>query len=1054
MKLVRSVRLWMKEGTSDKIYEVDLVDLERQQVEERYLVNFRYGRRGATLRDGTKTPSPVALSSAEKLYDSVVISKVNDGYRRMGEEAKPVATSQAPGEPPVGGRDGELLNQLASCLRSPWPAKERDRLFWRIGVIRLRAAWPQLAAMTEKLGPNEASYSLVHALARCGGPDAAGLLAGIAETNISAITRDYAAYALASDLLGPARQPPRLALPRAGNAAQAAAIEAAIAAADGHALVDTLLAVAAMQPGFANQFLIALAHRALVDAAARKALLAGLAAVSARPPFVQVLRRLFKYADLTDDGPLFAATARQFELASPMYRYAYRGQVWLPGERKPLKLSEEQASATPRVALSEQTLLYFKRRAWRSLRKRGELGQDAFTAMACELLLAFSDADGEKAYEQQHFVQVDGRYQRRTLYHPALRRIWSLGQLLHRNQPGVGFRPNRLSFSVADEAGADGRGEAFPALWDTQPQRLLRVAAGARYQAAALFAVQALQEGPVRPAAMDAAAIPDLLTSPYIEVLGLAVSLARRLVNDGKADAALIAALMQADLGEAHMLAIRAIAARPEWPWSEPALALAALLTTQARMQQASRDWLEQRPPNWQQRVRLTEDFATWLGALPAEPDERQVASLRFALSLLPALWPAHDCPLPPAAIGALTGHKASVVQGAAIELLAVTPIRPGELPRPFWDAVLAAESLPVRSASMRLLARLEDAELEAQSQTILAAATGAHADLRAAARPLVARLAVHNRGFAEALRDRLIDGLFRAEPSDGHAADMVELFAASLPDFLTGIDTSTLWRLLQARAKGARLLGTRAITQSDASRFSVKQLARLGNHPFAAVRAFALNAFETDQARFLAAPEDAVLLVESEWDDIREPATRRLLAWPDGALPAAALAVMADSTSPAVQESARQLLRRSLDTGDAGMVLARVLEHPSGSFHLFVTELITGQSLANPTLFATFLTQARIILMQINRGRIAKDRVFAALRREALESHERAQAIWRLLHDLTLSAVAKDRAPALAILTEIARRWPDIALPIAQAPIRFTPARLAVPSASQESAA
>ncbi|MGN8112898.1 hypothetical protein [Labrys sp. 22185] len=218
MKLVRSVRLWMKEGTSDKIYEVDLVDLEHAQVEERYLVNFRYGRRGKTLRDGTKTPSPVVLASAEKLYDSVVISKVNDGYRRMGEDVPAITASQTAGEVPVGGRDGELLNQLASCLRSPWPAKERDRLFWRLGVIRLKAAWPQLAAIAEKLGPSQASYSLVHALARCGGADAAGLLAGIAETNVSAVTRDYAAYALASDLLGPARQPPRLVLPRADNA--------------------------------------------------------------------------------------------------------------------------------------------------------------------------------------------------------------------------------------------------------------------------------------------------------------------------------------------------------------------------------------------------------------------------------------------------------------------------------------------------------------------------------------------------------------------------------------------------------------------------------------------------------------------------------------------------------------------------------------------------------------------------------------------------------------------------------------------------------------------
>ena len=46
----------MKEGSSDKLYEVDLVDLERADIDARYLVNFRYGRRGTSLRDGTKTP--------------------------------------------------------------------------------------------------------------------------------------------------------------------------------------------------------------------------------------------------------------------------------------------------------------------------------------------------------------------------------------------------------------------------------------------------------------------------------------------------------------------------------------------------------------------------------------------------------------------------------------------------------------------------------------------------------------------------------------------------------------------------------------------------------------------------------------------------------------------------------------------------------------------------------------------------------------------------------------------------------------------------------------
>src|SRR5258708_34564043 len=101
MKIVRTVRLWMKEGTPDKVYEVDLVDLESGAA-ARFLVNFRYGRRGASLREGAKTPAPVTRDAAEQIFESVVVSKVNDGYRRM----------DAPAGPPPGGATPSRRSRL------------------------------------------------------------------------------------------------------------------------------------------------------------------------------------------------------------------------------------------------------------------------------------------------------------------------------------------------------------------------------------------------------------------------------------------------------------------------------------------------------------------------------------------------------------------------------------------------------------------------------------------------------------------------------------------------------------------------------------------------------------------------------------------------------------------------------------------------------------------------------------------------------------------------------------------------------------------------------
>ena len=168
MKIVRSARLWFKEGTSDKVYEVDLVDAEAADASARFLVNFRFGRRGQTLQEGTKTPAPVSREAADKIFDSVIVSKVNDGYRRMdgGDSA---SSRRIHPRPLQEGRERELIARLEACLRQPWPLKERDRLFWRVGETRLAAAGPLLIAIAERLGHTDCSYSLAWAIARCAG---------------------------------------------------------------------------------------------------------------------------------------------------------------------------------------------------------------------------------------------------------------------------------------------------------------------------------------------------------------------------------------------------------------------------------------------------------------------------------------------------------------------------------------------------------------------------------------------------------------------------------------------------------------------------------------------------------------------------------------------------------------------------------------------------------------------------------------------------------------------------------------------------------------------
>lgn len=71
----RSITLYCREGSSDKVYQVHL----RAQAQG-WVVDYANGARGKALRTGTKTEMPVSLQSAQDIYDKLVKSKMKGGY--------------------------------------------------------------------------------------------------------------------------------------------------------------------------------------------------------------------------------------------------------------------------------------------------------------------------------------------------------------------------------------------------------------------------------------------------------------------------------------------------------------------------------------------------------------------------------------------------------------------------------------------------------------------------------------------------------------------------------------------------------------------------------------------------------------------------------------------------------------------------------------------------------------------------------------------------------------------------------------------------------------
>jgi len=140
MKLIRQTQLHFREGNSDKVYEVDLCETDGK-----FVVNFRYGRRGANLKEGTKTATPVSMAQAETIFQKLVDEKTGKGYRVVSSDAVSAQLQQKTVVSKTVDDDART-KAILDRLNKP-NAKHKwklERVIWRAGELKIKEAAPLL----------------------------------------------------------------------------------------------------------------------------------------------------------------------------------------------------------------------------------------------------------------------------------------------------------------------------------------------------------------------------------------------------------------------------------------------------------------------------------------------------------------------------------------------------------------------------------------------------------------------------------------------------------------------------------------------------------------------------------------------------------------------------------------------------------------------------------------------------------------------------------------------------------------------------------------------
>lgn len=1044
MKLVKQVVLFYREGSSDKVYEVDLCEVGAG----RYVVNFRYGRRGSVLKEGTKTAAPVALAAAEREFDDLVESKRKKGYQEI---ADPVATpaSRTTSKPKQNEENPDAraavilqrLNEAASSstgfiarfLGNTSKAKRPlERIIWRAGELKLSAA---AAPLVKLIGNGDAlrDYCIAWALGRCGN-----------ETSVSALGRlyggtgtpDFVRRIACEALLKLSDEATRAEFKKDMRTNLPPALNSAMGSAP--AFAEALRNYLALEE--VTRFPVLDLLYLLAAAAIRPALLDLARTAPLRPPYFKYLRHWFKAAEYRGDAEMFGILAYRFEtekygFGSPRYgqHISFRPEA---GDYEWLDVKKELKKPDSRVAFSSNSKRYLRMRVWRTLRKLAELNDPDFVKMAVGVLLPFTDADAREPLTREYYSWRTR--ESRTVRWDRFASYFVFNHLLYGNSQRFESRPGamawrcRPNYRPGDPAPATLREEAFPKLWDANPVGLLHLLSESACGPVHEFAAKALRANKDFCGKLDTEALVMLIERPYDVTAQLGFDLARERYRADAPDLALVSALACCRVEEARAQAMRWIEAARDRFGRDAAFAASLLTCAHADTREGMRNVLRSLVFSTDDARSFSKRFIECLLNAPAD------AMLTDATGAVFEAFTVGLRTLDFETILKLTGHTRVELQelGANILLNHETP--PASFPAGVITGLLESPFDRVRVIGVRILGGVPEDRLRNNLSLLLALATNPNEDIRQAFRPVAQRLMLGDAAFVANFTDALVKALGEPEPAPDVHRSIVELLRDDAPEsWVANLAVPRTLNLLSSDSTFEQEIGGIALSRQperfldvETRRFVplMKSEVRAARDGLAAVWRVKAEQFRNDPDEF----SEALRILDAPWDDVRAFAFEFFRdEFTAAHFPPELLVSVADSVRPDVQRFGRELIERHFDETHGPLYLLRLSEHPTPAMQLFATNLLERFAAGDPERIAGLTTYFLSVLSRINTARAAKARLFAFLETEALQSETAAEILAPLLGRLSLTIAIGDRAKIIQLLTAIRRAFPRVNSPL-----------------------
>lgn len=1027
MKLIQQKILYFKQGTSDKVYEIDLCELNHDS----YVVNFRYGRRNGNLKDGSKTIIPVTEKEARKIFADLVKSKVKKGYSESldsftesYEQSEQALDQQEKIQAPKTSdpRDQAILNRLRDGhnSNSKWTL---ERVVWKAGEFQLAEA-PKL--MVGYLGQRGMlDYSILWAFGRCGESMVLPYIKRIIQKDTfykdfdnKAIRRIAFSSAITlSSGFDLSFYKSELIKELPANLQEAVKNEA-------EEYLGHLLNSIPDQPDTGT--LEVLEKLYLIDPPGyKKWLLNFLRTVPFKPTFFQFAKHIYKLSEQLLDTDCFGLLSIRFETEKPYYNSPeyYWGDsfsTFLPDHGYSTIKFKDLKSKNPPVCFSSKTKSYLRKRTWRVLERLGTKKSRYYVRMAVSVIRELKSEHGREPWKTTSW-EYTGRfnYKEISVWHDRFSQFKLINYILFGNSARYKLANNRKKFICVDWKPGDSlpvqREELYPELWDECPELLIDLLTESDVEEVHTFAVKILKEHPDKLTALEEEAVVALLSSPFKITADLALDIAIKMLFENKS-ALILKALLDSEHSDQRDAALRFI----KQCKAELAVNIEILTVCYGCKSDQSRNLCEEELSSWGLSVEVMHkvllNLIDWC-------QESQEQKYRASLSDIINKSFGHIAKLIDLKfIAQLFDHEYLEVQEIAASLLAGHGLSSKDLPPDLLLKLLHSESQSLRESGLRMMSQFNDSELLERQELILNLLTHELDDMRQNAQPVFIRLCSASVTQAPELINRLLAILIRGRVKKEILAELSQFMIINLDQHLKKTPKERIKKLLTVKVPAANQVGGHLMPLLNSEDFSNKELSHMLNNETASIRASASKILQNSN-RIKEEPMAFVSALDSEWEDTQEFIFEMFNSIGE-TLNSDTLIAICDSTQEKVQRFGRKLLMANFKNEDGLQYIMQLSEHPSQNLQLFVSTFLESELTGKPHKISELLPFIVNCLTRVNKGRVIKQRLFIFLENEALKNKDIAGLIQPVIYELSATCGVELKAVCLSIMVKIRSKW------------------------------